>query len=228
MKCHNIARRKASQPLKTTEIRCKYIDPLTGFSEYFVVPVNRIRGLWYSEANIDEHNLIYYRFDKRRAAQHNKRPKVFPKPPPPEPAPQKPQPAPAPAPIQKQKIAPPPPKKKVSAVPKSTQVRVNHSLPQPQGNNQSYETMMSAALEKHKIDTVKLLKESAARGEKSVSIGAIGEARKENVAVMRRANTLLLKFGGKHRTESEITKALSKAESDAVQMYIADARKKRS
>ena len=43
---------------------------------------------------------------------------------------------------------------------------------------------------------------------------------------MRRANTLLLKFGGKHRTEAEITTALSKAESDAVQLFIADARKK--
>ncbi len=223
MKCHNIAKRKASQPLKTTEIRCKYIDPLTGFFEYFVVPVNRIRGLWYSEATIDEHNLIYYRFDKRRAAQHNKRPKVFPKPPAPAPAPQ-----PAPAPTPAHKIGPTPAKKKFSPAPNTTQVRVNHALPQPQGNNQSYETMFSAALEKHKMDTAKLLKESAARGEKSVSIGAIGEARKENVAVMRRANTLLLRFGGKHRTEAEITKALSKAENDAVQLYIADARKNRS
>jgi len=211
IKCHNIAKRKASQPLKTTEIRCKYIDPLTGFTEYFVVPVNRVRGLWYSEANIDEHNLILHRFDKRRAAQHNKRPKVFPKPPAPEPAP-------APAP-------PAPPKKKISVVPNSTQVRVNQSL--PQGNRQSYETMFTGALAQHKLDTVKLLKESAAKGEKSVSIAAIGEARKENVAVMRRANTFALKFGGKHRTEQEITAALSKAENDAVQLYIAEARKKK-
>ena len=220
IKCHNIAKRKASQPLKTTEIRCKYIDPLSGFTEYFVVPVNRIRGLWYSEANIDEHNLILYRFDKRRAAQYNKRPKVFPKPPAPAP------PAPAPAPVCK--TGPTPPKTRVAAVPNATQVRVNQSLPQGNSNSQSYETMFTRALEKHKMDTFKLLKESADRGEKSVSIAAIGEARKENVAVMRRANALMLKFGGRHRTEAQLTAALSKAESDAVQVYIADARKKRS
>ena len=177
--------------------------------------MNRIRGLWYSEANIDEHNLILYRFDKRKAAQYNKRPKVFPKPP-----------APAPAPAPVYKTGPTPPKKRVAAVPNTTQVRVNQSLP-GSSNSQPYETMFTRALEKHKMDTVKLLKESAARGDKSVSVAAIGEARKENVAVMRRANALMLKLRGKHRTETEITAAVSKAESDAVQVYIADARKNR-
>ena len=88
--------------------------------------------------------------------------------------------------------------------------------------------MFKGALEKHKLDTVKLLMESAARGEKSVSIAAIGEARKQNVAMMRHANTMSLKKGGKHRTEQEITAALSKAEQDAVQLYIVEARKKKS
>ena len=202
MKCHNIAKRKAAQPLKTTEIRCKYTDPQSGFTEYFVVPVNRIRGLWYSEANIDESNLILYRFDKRKAAQYNKRPKVFPKPPAP---------------------APTPSKKRVAAGSNGTQVRVNQSLPRNNPNNPlSYEAMFTAALERHRMDTVTLLKESAARGEKSVSVAAIGEARK-------RANALMLKFMGRlYRTEPQITAELSKAESDAVQVYIADAKKKRS
>ena len=98
----------------------------------------------------------------------------------------------------------------------------------PQGTGQSYDTMFKQALEKHKLDTVELLKQSAANGEKSVSISAIGEARKENVAVMRRANTLGSNDGDKHRTEQEITAALSKAEGDAVQMYIVEARKKKT
>jgi hypothetical protein len=174
--------------------------------------VNRIRGLWYSEANIDENNLILYRFDKRKATQHNKRPKVFPKPKPP-----------APAPTYKPGITPP--KAKVSYVPPNS-MQANSAL--PQGTGQSYDTMFKQALEKHKLDTVELLKQSAANGEKSVSISAIGEARKENVAVMRRANTLGSNDGDKHRTEQEITAALSKAEGDAVQMYIVEARKKKT
>ena len=103
---------------------------------------------------------------------------------------------------------------------------LNESL--PKGNSHSYEAMFTVALEKHKMDTVKLLKESAARGERSVSVTAIGEARTENVAVMRRANALMSKFMGRlYRTEPQITAELSRAESDAVQVYIADAETKR-
>ena len=101
---------------------------------------------------------------------------------------------------------------------------LNESL--PKDNSHSYEAMFTAALEKHKMDTVKLLKDSAARGEKSVSVTAIGEARKENVAGIRRANALMSKFIGRlYRTEPQITAELSRAESDAVQVYIADAKK---
>ena len=103
---------------------------------------------------------------------------------------------------------------------------LNESL--PKDDSHSYEAMFTAALEKHKMDTVKLLEESAARGEKSVSVNAIGEARKENVAVMRRANSLMSNFIGRiYRTEPQITAELSRAESDAVQVYIADAETKR-
>jgi hypothetical protein len=205
-KCQNIAKRKAAQPLKTTEIRCKYLDPSTGFTEYFVVPVNRIRGIWYSEANIDESNLILYRYDQRKLVQRNKRP---PKPPTPPPAPYKPRPT--------------PPKAKVVAnVP-------NSMLPVQSKALQSYVAMYNEAVQKHKMDTFELLKQSAARGEKSVSVAAIGEARKVNVAVMRRANANILKHSGKQfHKEQEVTAALSRAESEAVQLYIADAQKKKN
>jgi len=148
--------------------------------------------------------------------QQNRRPKEFPKPP-----------APAPAPAPVTKPAPTPPKAKVSSVPNSGQVRNPNSVALPTG--QSHESMFRGAVEKHKLDTVKLLTESAAKGEKSVSIAAIGKARKVNIAMMRHANDMALKQrGGKHRTEQEITAALSKAENDAVQLYIVEARKKQS
>ena len=181
------------------------MDPLTGFTEYFVVPVNRIRGIWYSEANIDESNLVLYRFDQRKLAQQGKRP---PKPPTPPPAPYKPGPTPA-----KAKVA-------TATVP-------NSMLPSQSKAIQSYESMYNEALQKHKIDTFELLKKSAAKGEKSVSVAAIGEARKVNVAVMRRANANMMKHSGKYRKEQEITAALSRAEGEAVQLYIAEAQKKR-
>jgi hypothetical protein len=163
--------------------------------------VNRIRGLWYSETNIDESNLILYRFDKRRQAQQNKRP--------PKPS----------APVIS-KPAPTPPK--ATAAPD-----LNSMLPS-QKMGKSYEAMFNEALNKHKIDTFELLKQSAAKGEKSVSVAAIGEARKANATVMRHANSMILKQGGKHRTDQEMKEELSSAENKAVQMYIANARKKKS
>lgn len=89
--------------------------------------------------------------------------------------------------------------------------------------------MYNEAVQKHKMDTFELLKQSAARGEKSVSVAAIGEARKVNVAVMRRANANILKHSGKQfRKEQEVTAALSRAEAEAVQLYIAEAQKKKN
>lgn len=168
--------------------------------------MNRIRGVWYSEANIDESNLILYRYDQRKLVQRNKRP---PKPPTPPPAPYKPRPT-------------PPKTKVVTNVP-------NSMLPVQNKTLQSYVAMYNDAVQKHKMDTFELLKQSAARGEKSVSVAAIGEARKVNVAVMRRANANILKHSGKQfRKEQEVTAALSQAETEAVQLYIAEAQKKKN
>ena len=97
---------------------------------------------------------------------------------------------------------------------------------------QSYEAMYNDAVEKHKMDTLKLLKESAAKGEESVSVAAMGEARKVNIAAMQRANESILKHNGKqdtsHRNDVEVHAALSRAENDAVQLYITDAQKKKN
>ena len=96
---------------------------------------------------------------------------------------------------------------------------------------QSYEAMYNEAVEKHKMDTLKLLKESAAKGEESVSVPAMEEARKVNIAAMQRANASILKHNGKqetsHRNDVEVHAALSRAENDAVQLYITDAQKKK-
>ena len=217
-------KRKASQPLKMSEIRCKYTDTSTGFTEYFVVPINRVRGQWYSESVVDEQNLTLFRYEKRKVAQLNKRQKEFPKPAAPKPV-QAPAPAPVPAPVHKPRPAPP--KKRVSAAPNSTKVRINHALPQ-EDRRKSYETLYYGAKEKHKLDTFELLKQSAAKGEKRVSVAKMGEARKVNIAKMRRANAMLSSCGGKHRTDAELTAALSRAESDAIKLYMEDATAKRN
>ncbi len=119
------------------------------------------------------------------------------------------------------------PKKKLAkvattAVPNST----------PSEPVQSYEAMYNEAVEKHKMDALKLLKESAAKREESVSVAAIGEARKVNIAAMQRANASILMHNGKqdtsHRNDlEEVHAALSRAENDAVKLYIADAQKKK-
>jgi len=103
----------------------------------------------------------------------------------------------------------------------------------PSETVQCYEAMYNEAVEKHKMDTLKLLKESAAKGEESVSVAAIGEARKVNIAAMQRANASILMHNGKQGTTShrndveEVHAALSRAENDAVKLYIADAQKKK-
>lgn len=93
----------------------------------------------------------------------------------------------------------------------------------PSETVQSYEAMYNEAVEKHKMDTLKLLKESAARGEKSVSVAAMGEARKVNIAAMSRANA----SNTSHRNDVELHAALTRAEGDAVHLYIADAQEKK-
>jgi hypothetical protein len=114
------------------------------------------------------------------------------------------------------------PKKKLAKVAKTAAPNST-----PSETVQSYEVMYNEAVEKHKMDTLKLMKESAAKGEGSVSVDAMGEAR--NIAAMQRAS--ILKHNGKqgtsHRNDVEVHAALSQAENDAVQLYIADAQKKK-
>ena len=125
--------------------------------------------------------------------------------------------------------APPPAPYKPRPTPLKAKNIWNSILPVQSKALQSYIAMYNEAVQKHKKDTFKLLKQGAARGEKSVSVAAIGEARKVNVAVMRRANANILKHSGKQFCkEQEVTAALSRAEAEAVQLYIAEAQKKKN
>ena len=81
-----------------------------------------------------------------------------------------------------------------------------------EATRQSNEATFEEALEKHKTDTVELLKQAATKGENRVCIVAMGEVRKNTSDVMQRANPLI--------TRQEISIAFSKAENDAVQMYV--------
>jgi len=70
-------------------------------------------------------------------------------------------------------------------------------------------------LERHKADVVKLLRESASKGEKVVSVVAIVEARKKNFAVIQRAHPFI--------DDQEMTTAFSRAENDAHREYVQSA-----
>jgi len=70
-------------------------------------------------------------------------------------------------------------------------------------------------LERHKADVVELLRESASKGEKVVSVVAIVEARKKNFAVIQRVHPFI--------DDQQMTTAFSRAENDAHREYVQSA-----
>jgi hypothetical protein len=83
----------------------------------------------------------------------------------------------------------------------------------------NFQLMFEGAVEKHKTCTMELITRSVEKRVKSVSLSVIEEARRATRYMMQRANTFILKHGGKPYSNEEIAAALSKAEKDAVQMY---------
>eukprot|EP00985_Skeletonema_marinoi_P014767 scaffold7522_cov202-Skeletonema_marinoi.AAC.22 len=70
-------------------------------------------------------------------------------------------------------------------------------------------------LERHKADVVELLRKSASKGEKVVSVVAIVEARKKNFAVIQRVHPFI--------DDQQMTTAFSRAENDAHREYVQSA-----
>ncbi|KAL7553721.1 hypothetical protein ACHAWF_017049 [Thalassiosira exigua] len=82
------------------------------------------------------------------------------------------------------------------------------------------EMQLHASLSKHRDDTMRLLKASAAKGEASVPPNKMAAARSRNLKSMRIANTSMHQFGGKELTETELTTRMANAEAEAVQLYV--------
>ena len=184
-----------------TAVRCFHTDPATGFKEYFVVSGSKKnRGCWYSEEKVDLHALIEHRVEQKRPRVEKK----------------------------EQQVSGAGTKRKLP--PTST-----YSMPSPNrlSPNRSNNADMMAELEsefqetvdRHRDETRRLLKASAARGEASVPLNKIEEARSKSMSVMNAANLLLCEFVGHMRcrlSEVELTALMAKAEADAVQLYIED------
>ncbi len=79
------------------------------------------------------------------------------------------------------------------------------------------EAKFQASIKKHRDETVKLLKSSAAKGEASVPANKMASIRNKSLAAMASAKMIA---GGKRLTEQELTGLLAKAEQDAVAVYI--------
>ncbi|KAL7526625.1 hypothetical protein ACHAWF_001853 [Thalassiosira exigua] len=79
-------------------------------------------------------------------------------------------------------------------------------------------------IEKHRDDTLGLLKASASKGEASVPPNEMATARSRNLKLMRAANRVVMKVSGKTITtelsENELTTRMATAEAEAVQLYV--------
>lgn len=76
-----------------------------------------------------------------------------------------------------------------------------------------------AAVDKHRDDTLQLLRESGIMGESSIPTETMLKARTKNLVMIRAANIMASRFGGIKLTDAELTTRFSKAENDAVILY---------
>jgi len=210
-----------------TAVRCVHADPATGFNEYFVVSQGNKRGCWYSEESIDLTSLIQYRFSQKRLLEEKKeqekrdqkkkelekiqlerKMKLMQK-----------------AAGVKRKCAPSASMKPKAHPAKKTKLAAGVSGGAKQKDVKQKEIGFEAAVTKHRDETLLLLKVSAAKGESSVPMSKMASTRLRNVGLMRKANLQVCKLGGKKLTEGEITCQMSKAEGEAVQMYVKEMQK---
>lgn len=225
MSVNTVASRKANSNKSptTTAIQCVHTDPATGFNEYFVVSHSKKRGCWYPEDSVDLSSLTQYRLKRRRhyvekkerekkeqLERERKKIKVVPK-----------------AAVVKRKTpassvkSKPQPAKKSKDVASLTTAQTTKVV----NLKQQKEWEFQAAVNKHRDDTVRLLKASAAIGQSSVPTMKMAETRLKNISMMRAANLLAYQVGGKQFSQQELTTRMSKAESEAVQFYVKELQK---
>ena len=175
-------------------VHCVHTDPLTGFKEYLVVPNSRNRGAWYSEESIELYSLIHYRLEQQRLYLGQDG-------------------------LRKSKSMPDTIKNITPSSNKSehnSHVHLTESIPSGVSAHDN-EAKFQASMEKHRDETVKLLKSSSAKGEASVPANKMASIRNKSLAAMASAKMIAC---GKRLTEQELTGLLAKAEQDAVALYI--------
>lgn len=79
-----------------------------------------------------------------------------------------------------------------------------------------------AAIDKHKIDTLLLMKACALKGEAGVSSEDMTAARNRNFIALEIANQSISKAGGTMLVDIELKIRIARAEKEAVDMYIRD------
>jgi len=178
-------------------VHCVHTDPLTGFKEYLVVPNSRNCGTWYSEESIELYSLIHYRLEQQKLylGQNG---------------------------LRKSKSIP----DTIKNITPSSNNKSEHNShvhlkkSKPSGvSAHDNEAKFQASMEKHRDETVKLLKSSSAKGEASVPANKMASIRNKSLAAMASAKMIAC---GKRLTEQELTGLLAKAEQDAVALYIQD------
>lgn len=210
-----------------TAIRCVHSDPVTGFQEYFVVPHGKKRGCWHSEASVDLSALVEYRFElrrnsleKERLARERKKQEIKKQ--------QDIKSKAAPKQIIKKRKAPssstnpsPPVKKPhvVNPPAKTPNVQTPISLKQKE---------FEANVKKHRDDTLRLLKISAAKGEASVCPLKMTDVRSRSIAAMRAANHHVALVGGRKLSDVELTGYVQKAEQEALTLYVQEMQRQKA
>mmetsp|Transcript_27864 Transcript_27864/g.50400 ORF Transcript_27864/g.50400 Transcript_27864/m.50400 type:complete len:378 (+) Transcript_27864:96-1229(+) len=77
-----------------------------------------------------------------------------------------------------------------------------------------------AAVNKHRDETFQLLRESAMKGESSISTEKMAATRTKNIFLMRAANLMVCQFGGMELCEAKLTTLLSNAENEVLTLYV--------
>jgi hypothetical protein len=178
-------------------IRYVHIDPLTGFKEYFVVPNGKKCGSWYHDENVDLNALIRYRLEQRKRYAKKKG-------------------------VQLGQVGANI-KRKASS---STKSKPPAKKIKNVGSNKQNNAELQAIVNKHRDDTLRLLKLSSEKGESCVPVDAITNTRSANFGALAYVNRSQHAAGGNMLMESDLTNFLAKAENDAVVLYSEELRQK--
>jgi hypothetical protein len=178
-------------------IRYVHTDPLTGFKEYFVVPNGKECGSWFHDEDVDLNSLIRYRLEQRKHHADKMG-------------------------VQLGEVEANTKRKAPCSTKSKPPAKKNKDV----GSNKRNNAELQATVNKHRDDTLRLLKLSAEKGESCVPVNTITNIRNSSFDALGYFNRLQHAAGGKKLMESDLTNLLAKAENDAVVLYTEEVRQK--